>query len=164
VHNNIDQCVLHKIICKKKTDVLDNRQSFVDGSRKHSRRPKRRALLKIRRDKIHKGLCVCVCVRVRVRARARIRYTYTNHFVDTTLWLHAKKTWFTVNSLDLLTIFRTCPLGVFPLTVTILTADFRDFPQCVDANSGVYIDEFTTACCHSPSVNHHSPTIRLYTA
>jgi hypothetical protein len=55
--HNINKCVSRKIIYKE-MDVLDNRQNFVDGRRKQSRLPKRRALLNIRRHKIQaRRLC-----------------------------------------------------------------------------------------------------------
>lgn len=147
-----------KLFTKKKADGLGNRQNFVDGRMKQSRLPKSRFLLKIRRDKIQKGICVCVCV-----------HAFKLHVYASLCWYYSLtpcwEDWFTVNSLDLLTTFRMCLFRVFPLTVTNLIADFRDFPSLSMQELGyTSISSRPLASTPYQLINHHSPTIRLYTA
>jgi len=112
-----DQCVLHKIIYTKK-DNLDNRQNVVDCRMKHSQLPKSRFLLKIRRDRIQKGICVCACVYV-TRVRITLLILQFDSMPRRMIYCELSEQ------------FRRCLLRVFPLTVTILIADFRDFsPVC----------------------------------
>jgi hypothetical protein len=108
------------------------------------------------------SMCVCVCVRARARA-------YTLHVYASLCWYYSLtpcwEDWFTVNSLDFLTIFRRCLLRVFPLTITILIADFRDFPRLSMQSLGyTSIRSRPLASTSYQIINHHSPTIPLYKA